>query len=181
MGFVKQVKETMVRELAERYRSYKNFVLVDYRGLNGPRSNDLRKLLRKDGVRMMVVKNAVARLAFDQLGYKELAGLLEGMNAVVYGEDPVTIAKKLTEFNQKAQPPIAIRGGLVEGRPMSAKDIEQLSQLMSKPETLAAMLGTMAAPLAQWLSTVNAIISQFLLTLKALEEKKGKEQPQPQA
>lgn len=174
MGFVKQVKERMVDELAKRYTAYQNFVVVDFRGIKGRDATNLRKDLRAEGVKMNVVKNAVAKYAFDKIGMKDLAKSIEGMNAIVYGEDPVSVAKKLYEFIDKAKV-LTVRGGYIDGKPVPADQIKELSKMPGKKELQSILIGTIQAPVSQFVSTLNSVLVTFVGTLKALEEKLPKE------
>jgi large subunit ribosomal protein L10 len=174
MGFVRQVKERMVEELARRYRSYPHFVLVDFRGMKGRDASNLRRDLKAEGVRINVIKNAIARFAFQKIGLSQAVQGLEGMNAVVFGEDPVVIAKKLHEFIDRAKV-LAVRGGLIDGRVVTAAEVRAYSKMPGKKELQAALVGTMAAPLSGFVGTLHSVLGTFLRTLKALEEKKGQE------
>lgn len=170
MGFVRQVKERMVNELAKKYGSYPNFVLVDFRGLKGRDATTLRKELKAEGVRFNIVKNAVARFAFEKIGLKDLTKSLDGMNAIVFGEDSVTIAKKVQEFIDKAKV-LSIKGGFIDGKPVAAERIKEYSRLPGKKEMQAILVGTMLSPVSTFVGTLNSVLSTFLLTLMAVEEK----------
>jgi large subunit ribosomal protein L10 len=170
MGFVRQVKERMVNELAKRYSKYQNFVLVDFRGIKARDANTLRKDLKTEGVRMNVVKNAVAKYALEKAGLKELAANVTDMNAVIYGEDPVAVAKKLYEFIDKAKV-LKVKSGLIDGKLVPAEQIKELSKMPGKKELQSILIGTIQAPVSQFVSTLNSVLVTFVGTLKALEEK----------
>jgi large subunit ribosomal protein L10 len=169
----KAMRRRMVDELAGRYRALRNFVLVDYRGMNGRDTVDLRKQLRAAGIRLNVVKNSVAFHTFEQLGLKSLQDRLTGMNAVVTGPDPVEMAKRLLAFrdrDKQAKRPV-IRGALVEGQVFGPEEVEALSKLPGRNELLATLLGTLQGVTQKFVSTLNEIPRKFLGTLQAISEK----------
>jgi large subunit ribosomal protein L10 len=130
----------------------------------------LRKELRIEGVRMNIVKNAVARFAFEKLGLAELSKAMEGMNAIVYGEDAAVMAKKITEFVEKTKT-LKIKGGLIEGRAVEAPAIRDLAQLPSKKDLQAMFVGTLASPASTFVGTLQSVLGTFVRTLAAVEEK----------
>lgn len=168
----KVLRRRMVDELAKKYQGVTNFVLVDYRGMTGRQSVELRRDLREAGVRLNVLKNSVAVHTLAKLGVKGLGEKMLGMNALVYGPDPVAMAKKLVAFRDKAQKPV-IKGALVDGQLFDAKGVEALSKLPGRLELLSQLLGTLQGVTAQFVSTLNEIPRKFLGTLKAIEEKQG--------
>lgn len=173
----KVLRRKMVDELTARYRGCLNFVLVDYRGLSGRQGVELRRDLRESGVRMNVLKNSVAVQTFEKLGLGALKDRLTGMNALVYGPDPVAIAKKLLAFREKTQKP-EIRAALVEGQVFGPEQVTRLSKLPGREQLLGMLLGTLQGVTQKFVSTLNEIPRKFVGTLKAIQDKmEGKPAP----
>lgn len=172
MGFAREIKKQMVRQLAGELQGSPTCVLVDTRGMKATQAAELRRTLRKRGARMRHLKNSIARFAFQEAGLKELGENLDGMNAVVFGEDPVAIAKCLYGFLE-AHKGIRIRRGLMDGRSVSSTEIQELSRLPSTEEIQATLLGTFQAPAAQFVRTLQEVPGTFVRTLEAV--RKGKE------
>lgn len=166
----KVMRRRMVDEMTARFQGVTNFVLIDYRGMTGRQSVELRRDLRKSGVRLNVLKNSVAVHTLAKLGVKGLGEKMLGMNALLYGPDPVEMAKKLVAFRDKAQKP-EIKAALVDGQLFDAKGVEALSKLPGRQELLSQLLGTLQGVTAQFVSTLNEIPRKFVGTLKAIEEK----------
>jgi len=166
----KGLRRRMVDELAGRYGGCRNFVLVDYRGMNGRQSVELRRDLQESGVRMNVLKNSVALHTFEKLGWKALQDRLSGMTALVYGPDAVVIAKKLVAFREKTQKP-EIRAALVEGRAFGPEQVDVLSKLPGREQLLGIFLGTLQGVTQKFVSTLNEIPRKFVGTLKAVQDK----------
>src|SRR6184192_557894 len=124
-------KERVVTELAEQLRSVESLIVADYRGLTNSELEELRGKLRPHGARLTVVKNTLTRRAAEAAGAEALLALLEGPTAIAFVEaegDPVAAAKALADAARTTRI-LAIRGGVLEGRPISAGEVEDLAKL----------------------------------------------------
>jgi large subunit ribosomal protein L10 len=169
----KVLRHKMVDELAEMLKGQENLVLVDAKGLTGNQTVELRKALREDKLKLRLVKNSVALHTFKKLGVKGLDASLNGMSAVVYGADPLAIAKKLVAYKEKHQK-ASVKAALIEGKPATAAQIEAMSKLPSRPELLSQVLGVLQGVTVQFVSTLNEIPRSFVGTLKAVADKENK-------
>ncbi len=169
----KVMRRRMVEELVSRYRGAKNWVLVDVRGMSGRQSVELRRELRESGVRINVLKNSVAHHTFERLELKPLQEKLAGMNAVVFGPDPVVIAKKLVAFREKTQKP-EIKAAVVEGRFCGPAQVDSLSKMPGREQLLGMFLGVLQAVPQKFVSTLNEIPRKFLGTLQAIQDQQEK-------
>jgi large subunit ribosomal protein L10 len=169
----KVLRRKMVDELAEKLKGQTNLVLVDAKGLTGNQTVELRKALREDKAKLRLVKNSVALHTFKKLGVAGFEASLTGMSAVVYGPDPLAIAKKLIAYKEKHQKG-AVKAALIEGKPMSAASIKQLSELPSRPELMSQVLGVLQGVTVQFVSTLNEIPRSFVGTLQAVADKEKK-------
>lgn len=169
----KVLRRKMVDELAEKLKGQTNLVLVDAKGLSGIQTTELRKALREDKAKLRLVKNSVALHTFKKLGVTGLDGQLSGMSAVVYGADPLGIAKKLVAYKEKHQKG-AVKAAVIEGKPMAAAEIVAFSKLPGKQELLSQVLGVLQGVTVQFVSTLNEIPRSFVGTLKAVADKEKK-------
>src|SRR5919202_7028647 len=127
----KSDKERVVAELAERLRTSETMLVADYRGLTMPQIDELRTRLLEQGARFSVVKNTLGRIAAQEAGNEALLALLEGPTAVAFlesGGDPVAVAKAFRDSARETRV-LAIRGGVLEGKEMSAEQVESLAAL----------------------------------------------------
>ena len=127
----KEDKERVVAELTERLRTTETLLVADYRGLTMPQIDDLRSKLIEHGARFSVVKNTLTRRAAEAAGADALLALLEGPTAIAFLEadgDPVAVAKALADAARETRV-LEVRGGLLEGRPIEADEIESLAKL----------------------------------------------------
>jgi large subunit ribosomal protein L10 len=169
----KVLRRKMVDELAQKLKGAGNVVLVDAKGMTGRQSSELRASLREGKGRMRLVKNSVALHALKQVGVTSFEAHLTGMSALIYGADPLAIAKKLVAYREKHQKP-AVKAALIEGREMDPASITALSKLPGREELLATLLGTMQAVTQKFVSTLNEIPRSFVGTLQAVADREKK-------
>src|ERR687883_1441733 len=127
----KSDKELVVAELTERLRTAETVIVADYRGLTMTQIDELRSRLLEQGARFSVVKNTLGRIAAQEAGNEALLALLEGPTAVAFleaGGDPVAVAKALRDAARDTRI-LAIRGGVLEGRTITAEEVESLATL----------------------------------------------------
>src|SRR5215470_16214212 len=151
-------KERVVAELAEQLRSVESLIVADYRGLTNSQLEVLRGKLRPHGARLTVVKNTLTRRAAEAAGAEALLALLEGPTAIAFLEsdgDPVAVAKALADAARDTRI-LAIRGGLLEGRPMEAAEVESLATLPPLEILRGQVLGAVIAPLNALIGLVTA-------------------------
>src|SRR6266568_7204492 len=134
-------KERIVAELADRLRSTQTLIVADYRGLTMKEIDGLRGELLKHGARFQVVKNTLTRRAAEAAGTDALLALLDGPTAIAFLEtdgDPVAVAKALSDAARTTRV-LAIRGGLLEGKPIGEDEVKSLATV-PPVDTLRAQL-----------------------------------------
>jgi large subunit ribosomal protein L10 len=159
----KEEKERVVAELTERLRTTETLLVADYRGLTMPQIDELRTKLIEHGARFAVVKNTLTRRAAEAAGSDALLALLEGPTAIAFLEsegDPVAVAKALVDAARDTRV-LEVRGGLLEGKPVVAADIESLAKLPPFEVLRSQVLGAITAPL-------TAIVGLFTAPLQDL-------------
>jgi large subunit ribosomal protein L10 len=160
----KSQKERIVAELAERLRSTDTLIVADYRGLTMPQVDALRTELLNHGARFQVVKNTLTRRAAEEAGAEHLLALLEGPTAIAFLEsdgDPVAVAKALRTAARETQV-IEVRGGVIEGRAMSADEVGTLATLPSLEVLRGQVLGAVTAPLMTIVGLFNAPLQNLI-------------------
>jgi large subunit ribosomal protein L10 len=173
----KDDKERVVAELTERLRTTETLVVADYRGLTMPQIDELRSKLLEHGARFAVVKNTLTRRAAELAGADALLALLEGPTAIAFLEtdgDPVAVAKALSDAARDTRV-LAVRGGVLEGRPVDAADIESLAKLPPVDVLRGQVLGAVAAPLMTIMGLFTAPLQDLYGLLDARIEQLGAE------
>jgi large subunit ribosomal protein L10 len=154
----KTEKERVVAELTEQLRSVDSLIVADYRGLTNSQLEDLRSRLRPHGARFTVVKNTLTRRAAEAAGAESLLALLEGPTAIAFVEaegDPVAVAKALSDTARESRI-LSLRGGIMEGAPITGEDVETLAKLPPVDALRAQLVGVIVAPLTQLLGLLTA-------------------------
>jgi large subunit ribosomal protein L10 len=170
-------KVTAVAELTERFQSSSGAVLTEYRGLTVAQLSELRKSLGENAS-FSVVKNTLTKIAASEAGVtSELTDLLTGPSAIAFVHgDVVEAAKGLRDF-AKAYPLLVIKGGVLDGKPLTPPEIARLADLESREALLAKLAGAMKASMAGAAATFAALPSQLARLLGALEQKRAAEGP----
>jgi large subunit ribosomal protein L10 len=162
----KEDKEKIVHDLTERLRSADTLLVADYRGLTMPQIDALRSRLIESGARFTVVKNTLTRRAAEAAGADALLTLLEGPSAIAFLEadgDMVAAAKALADMARESRV-LAIRGGVLQGRTMSAAEVESLATLPATDVLRGQVLGAIVGPL----SALHGLLSAPLQSLHGL-------------
>jgi large subunit ribosomal protein L10 len=163
----------MVSEVAAKLQGAQSVIVAEYRGLNVERVTQLRSKARKSGVWLRVLKNTLARRAVKGTPFEKLSEQMVGPLMYGISQDPVAGAKVLSEF-AKENELFVIKAGAMPNAVISAQEIKALSQLPSREELLAKLLGTMQAPVAKLVRTMNEVPSKFVRTLAAYRDAKAK-------
>jgi large subunit ribosomal protein L10 len=167
-------KELVVADLTERLRTSETLLVADYRGLTMPQIDTLRTKLLESGASFSVVKNTLGRRAAEAAGAEALLTLLEGPSAVAFLDadgDMVAAAKALADMARESKI-LAIKGGVLQGRAMTADEVQSLATLppldVLRGQVLAAIIapvtalhGLVTAPVQNLIGLIDARIEQL--------------------
>ena len=163
-------KAAAVAELTDQFRSSNAAVLTEYRGLTVAELKNLRRSLGENA-NYAVVKNTLAKIAAKNVGIEGFDDLLAGPTAIAFIKgDVVETAKGLRDF-AKANPNLVIKGGVYEGKTLSAAEVAKLADLESREVLLGKLAGAMLASLSQAVYLLNAPIAQAARLAGALQAK----------
>ena len=136
-------KQAKVEELANELKEAKVVLLADYRGINVTDVTSLRAELRKVNAEYKVIKNNIVKRALDANGESELDEALEGPVAIIIGKEDYLEPSKVIYNFTKTHDFYKIKGGIIEGKVMSAEEIITLAKLPSRQELLAKLAGAL--------------------------------------
>ncbi len=149
-------KAAAVAELTEDFRTATATVLTEYRGLSVTLMKKLRRDLGTD-TKYSVVKNTLTKIAAKEAGFDVPAELLTGPSALAFIKgDAIVAAKSLRDF-AKENPFLVIKGGIYEGKNVTAAEIFKLADLESREVLLAKLAGAMKATMANAIRTIDAL------------------------
>jgi large subunit ribosomal protein L10 len=173
----KEQKEEVVAQLTERLKASETLLVADYRGLTMPQIDALRSRLIESGATFTVVKNTLTRRAAEAAGADALLTLLEGPSAIAFLEADgamVAAAKALADSARESKV-LAIRGGVLQGRTMTAAEVESLATLPPAEVLRGQVLGAIVAPITAFAGLVNAPLQNLYGLLEARIEQLGGE------
>lgn len=167
----KPEKVKAVDEIATRFNDATAAVITEYRGLSMVQLGELRRALGEDTT-YRVAKNKLVKLAAEQSGVEGLDDLFVGPTAIAFIQgEPVEAAKALKEFT-KTNNALVIKGGYMDGRPISVSEVDAIADLDSREATLSKLAGAMKAKMSETASLFAAPASQVARMTSALKEKK---------
>lgn len=174
---VRPEKVEAVKEIQERLGKAKSVVLVNYRGLDSAKTTELRKMLRAAKVEMKVVKNSSLAIASKDLGFKNLEPMLAGPTALVIGyDDELQAAKAISGFS-KENKELEIKGGILEGKAITAREVTSLAEIPGRDVVLSRILGMIQAPMTRLAVALNAPLTQLAIVVEQVRKSKEAEQP----
>lgn len=159
-------KKEALDEIKGKLENAKAAVFTDYSGIGVNDFNNLRAKLDEAGAQVRIVKNSLLRLINKDID-------LEGQTAVVYSEEnQVGPIKVLFDFRKETQKP-TVKLGLLDGKIISAEQVEELSKLPSMDELRAKLVGTMKAPISNFVGVNRQVYSGFVRVLDQVKNSKS--------
>jgi large subunit ribosomal protein L10 len=165
-------KEAEVNRLLELLKNSETVVLTDYRGLTVAQDVLLRRQLREAGVKYHVAKNSLIKLACHAIEQQALDPYLTGPTAVAFAQDPVTVAKLLTNFIKEVKK-TEIKAGLLGKKLISAAEVDALAKLPPREILLAQTVGVFQAPLAGFAGVTSGLLRQLVTVTDRIREQKA--------
>jgi large subunit ribosomal protein L10 len=158
----KAQKQKDLEALIEQFKNASAAMLVGFQGMTVQKDQELRNQLREAGVSYEVVKNTLARKAAEGTVLEQAADQFKGVTAVALSQqDPVGLSKAIAKFT-KANPEIfKFKVGIVEGKVVALRDVEEIASLPSKEE-LVSKLRVVVNAQAQRLATVTQAVARNL-------------------
>jgi large subunit ribosomal protein L10 len=154
----------------EKASHAKSIAIVDYAGTTVNDQVELRREITRAGGEFLVAKNTIINIA---LGKAELKESLEGMNAIVLSiVDEVSALKPLFKFH-KDKEKLNIKQGVLDGRVLSAAEVEKLSELPGKDQLIAQLIRTLQGPATGLVNVLKAGQRDLVYVLKAVADKQG--------
>lgn len=172
-----QAKKDLVASLTKRFSEADNIYITDYAGLTVEQITKLRKELRDNGIKFVVAKNTLMRIAAKDAGYDDLPQHLVGPTAVAFSNvDPNVPARILydacKEFDKVSKP--EIKAFYVDRQPFAGSDAERMANLPSREILLSQLVAAVEGPIAGLIGTLDSIIREVIGTIDAVAEKKAK-------
>ena len=179
----KKVKNLVTQELSARLKDIDGVAVINPRGMNAIKNNLLRRTLREKGLRMVVVKNTLAKRATAKTKLEGFDKLLDGPSAVIYGKTSIAAIAKLLLDEKKKDEKLELRGAFFDGEVyVGDKGIETASKLPTREQAIASLVAALLGPGRKLAGALKGPGGKLGAVLKTIEEKaKEKEAAAPAA
>ncbi len=169
----KTEKTALVAELAENLGRASIAMVSEYQGLTAGEADEMRRKLRAVSGEFRVAKNTLVRLAIKDTSFAPLDGQLGGpVGLILSYADPVELAKTVNSLKDAAGK-FKVRGGVLDGKPLSAGEINALAELPPREVIFAQLLGLLQAPATRLARLLNEPGSALARVLDAAGRKAG--------
>jgi len=170
LAITKERKNELITHYSEWVKRSKALVLTQYVGLTMKDIDGLRAKVRENGGEFHIIKNTLAKLAFEQAGLQVLQGQFEGSTAIVFAfvDAPATV-KTVTDF-AKSSEFLKIKGGFLEKQALTPDGVKALAELPPLPVVRGQLLGTLLAPASKLVRTLAEPGRMIAAVIKAHAE-----------
>lgn len=173
MSLTMEEKKAVVAEVSGKLAGAQAAMLAEYRGLTVAQMTQLRRKAHDSQVYLRVVKNTLARRAVEGTDFECLKDQMTGPLAVAISNDPVAVAKILSEF-AKDNTLLKIKAAAMSGKLMTVDQVQALAKLPGREQLIAMLMGTMQAPIQKFVQTLNEVPASFVRALAAVRDAKEK-------
>jgi len=168
----KQVKDMIVREYQTRFEGHDDALVISLRGINANDNNQIRKNLAKQNVQVTIVKNTLAKKAFEGTGLEPLTGVLDGSSALAYGGESVVEAARAIVDLIGAHPEIELKGAVLDGQLFEGDEgVKALSKFPTRDEAIAQTVTLILSPGRNLAGQITGPGGRIAGILKAIVEK----------
>ena len=183
----KKVKNLIEKEIHARLDNIEAVAVVNPRGLNAIKNNQMRRRLLQKQLHMTVVKNSLAARATAGGKLKGFEKLLSGPSAVVYGHGVgiAAIARALLDEKktiEDAKGSLELRGAFFDGEVYEGdKGLETASKLPTREEAIGNIVAAILGPGRKLAGALKGPGGKLGGVLKAIEDKAPKSEEAPAA
>jgi large subunit ribosomal protein L10 len=169
----KAEKTSLVSDLNQSFGRASMALVSEYKGMTAAESSELRRRLRAVRGELRVAKNTLVKLAIRDTKFAGLDQQLGGPVGVIFSfEDPIAVAKTVTSFREAGEK-FKVRGGVLEGRPLTREEIQALANLPPKEVVMGQLLGLLQAPGSALVRLLNEPGSALARVIDAIGKKNG--------
>ena len=173
MALSKDEKVNIVRDVKEVASNASSLVISDARGLKVSELSEIRTKANESGIHIQVIKNSLAKLAFEGTDFGCSDEVLTGPSLFAFSFEEPGAAAKLLKTYAKNFDELEIKALVVEGQLLDGSQIDILAKLPSKEEAISMLLGLIQAPLNKLAGTLNEVPSQLVRTVNAVSQTKS--------
>jgi large subunit ribosomal protein L10 len=173
----KEQKTALVGEITEGLGRASIALVSEYRGMTAGEATEVRRRLRAVRGELRVAKNTLIRRAIKDTAFTALDDKLGGpVGLILSFADPVELAKTVTGMRELGDK-FKLRGGVLDGKPLTGEEIQALAALPPREVVLAQLLGLIMAPATQLVRLLNEPGSALARVVDAISKKNGDAAP----
>jgi large subunit ribosomal protein L10 len=173
----KEQKTALVAEITEGLGRASIALVSEYRGMTAGEATEVRRRLRAVRGELRVAKNTLIRRAIKDTAFSKLDEQLGGpVGLILSFDDPVELAKTVTGMRELGEK-FKVRGGVLDGKPLSGEEVQALAALPPREVVLAQLLGLLMAPATQVVRLLNEPGSALARLIDAIGKKNGDATP----
>lgn len=179
----KLVKNLIEKELSNRLQDVDGVAVINPRGIDANKNHGIRRRLREKGLRMLVVKNTLAKRAVGDGKLKGFDKLLDGPSAVVYGKASIAVIARTLLDEKKNDEKLELRGVFFDGELyIGDKGVESASKLPTREEAIGSLVAAILGPGRKLAAAIKGPGGTLGALLKTIENNaKDKEGAAPAA
>jgi large subunit ribosomal protein L10 len=163
-----------LEEIKEKLASNSVLISTGFTGLDVATMTKFRRKLREQGLEYRVVKNTIASLAADEIGFPQIKEVLTGPTGLVMGNgDAIAAAKLLTEYLRSSRIAMPLNGAVIDGQVMTAQEVNELGALPTKPVLMSMLMGQLSGVVARLMRALNSPAQGLAVVLERSTENKG--------
>ncbi len=168
----KPVKQMMIRDYTDRLKGVENALVVSIRGVGANDNNKLRVGLAKRDIKVVVVRNALARRAIEGSALDGLSAMLEGPSALAFGgESVIDVARELIKWAKDVQN-LELKGAILDGDVFEgAAGVERLSKYPTRDEAIAQDVTLILSPGRRLMGAIQGPGGRVMGIVKTIQEK----------
>jgi large subunit ribosomal protein L10 len=167
-------KDQIIAEVKEKIVRAKGMYFTDFTGITVEEITELRREFRKANIDYEVVKNTLARKALESVtGYDAVMAKLTLPTGIAFGyDDPIAPAKIIKKYREKNDK-LKLKVCVVEKQVFDGAQLDQVAKFATRAETIAAILGSIQAPITGVAGAIHAVIRDLVSVIDAIEKKKA--------
>ncbi len=170
----KFLKDMLAKDLASRLEGVEDCVVANVIGIDSNTTTDLRARLREKGIKLMVVKNSLARRATEETSLAPAFEGLTGTAAVVWGaQDFVSLVKEVVALDKEEDELEHFKaiGGAMGGEKLTPEEVKQISKWPTREEQLSLLVGQILGPGSQLAAQIKGPGGQLAAQVKSIADK----------
>jgi large subunit ribosomal protein L10 len=170
LALSKEKKKELVEQYKQLLEQSQGLVMIEFSGLTVKDTEKLRNKIREIDGEFHIVKNTLAKLAFEQAKVPAPEGAFEGTTAIGFTQEDVPpLAKAIAELVNDVET-VKMKGGIIEGTLYDPLEIQRIADLPALPVLQAQLLGVLTMPGSQLAGVLAGSVRQLLTVLKAYSE-----------